>query len=52
MRSLPPDDAACKGNTPSSTELMGWPWERAYLTRPILPLAAAECKPRCGTGNE
>lgn len=27
---------------------MGWPWERAYLTRPTLPFAAAEWRPRCG----
>jgi len=39
-RSWPPDDAACNGSTPSSTELMGWPWERALVTRPTLPSPA------------
>jgi len=30
---------------------MGWPWERAYLTRPALLLAAAKWRPQvrnCG----
>ena len=29
--SFPPDDAACKGSTPSSTKLMGWPWEEGIF---------------------
>jgi len=33
-------------------ELMGWPWERAYFTRPIFLFAAAEWRTRCGTGIE
>lgn len=45
-RSFPPDDTACNGGTPSRTELTGWPWEKAYLTRPTLPLAAAEWRPK------
>lgn len=48
-RSFPPEEAAWSGSTPSRTELMGWPCARAYCTSPMFPLAAAECRPRCGT---
>lgn len=48
--SFPPEHAAWSGKTPSMTELMGWPWERAYLTRPMLPVAAAAWRPKWGTG--
>ena len=51
-RSLPSEQAACRGRTPSNAEFIGWPCSRAYFTRPMSPEAAALCKPRCGTVEE
>lgn len=50
-RTLPPAEAAWSGRTPSRTELTGWPWERAYWTRPMSPEAEAEWRPRWGTAG-
>src|ERR1700683_1378763 len=30
-------------STPSRMELIGWPWERAYLTRPALLAQVRDC---------
>jgi hypothetical protein len=35
-RVIYPDDAACNGSMLSSTELIDWPWEMAYVTGPML----------------
>jgi hypothetical protein len=50
-RSFPPDKAACNSNTLSKTEFIGCLCESAYLTRPMLPFAAVEWRPRWGTGK-
>jgi hypothetical protein len=49
-RSFPPD-AGCNCRTPSRAELIQRSREGAYLMRPMLPLAAAECR-RNGNKNE